>query len=135
MSVLKRKVSNETLQVKKDQQEREKEIEYERSWEESELDLLTEERTQTKRPNLYSVVMLNDNYTPMDFVVWIIQQVFHKALEEATHLMLDIHNKGSSRLGVFTYDVAQSKVEEVHNLAEKNEHPLQCILEIEESDE
>ena len=107
----------------------------EETWEESGLELLTEEKKQTKRPNLYCVVMLNDDYTPMDFVVWIIQQVFHKPMEEATHLMLDIHNKGSSRMGVFTYDVAQSKVEQVHSLAVKNEYPLQCILEAEESDE
>ena len=107
----------------------------EEAWEEGGLELLTEERVQTKKPNLYCVVMLNDDYTPMDFVVWIIQQVFHKAMEEAAKLMLDVHNKGSSRIGVFTYDVAQSKVEQVHSLAEKHEYPLQCILETEESDE
>ena len=72
---------------------------------------------------------------PMDFVVWIIQQIFHKPMAEATHLMMDVHNLGRGRLGVFSYDVAQSKAEQVHSLAEKNEYPLQCILEIEESSE
>ncbi len=97
--------------------------------------LLTEEKTKLKKPNMYCVFMINDNYTTMEFVTWIIQMIFHKSLQEATRLMLDVHTKGRGLMGVFTYDVARTKVEQVLAIAEKNEHPLQCILEAEVSDE
>lgn len=83
---------------------------------------------------MYRVVMLNDDYTPMEFVVWVLQKVFHKALEESTRLMLEVHTRGRSVVGVYTHDVARTKVERVHSLAEQNQHPLQCILEKEEGD-
>lgn len=97
--------------------------------------LLTERRQKTKRPAMYRVVMLNDDYTPMDFVVFVLQKVFHKGMEDATRLMLEVHHKGKSVVGVYTHDVARTKVQQVHGLAEQNEHPLQCVLEVEDGDE
>ncbi len=98
------------------------------------VDLLEKEEKKSKKPKLYCVVMLNDDYTPMDFVIWIIQKVFLLPTSEATRLMLDVHNKGSSRIGIFTYDVARSKMERVHELSEQYEHPLKCRLEVVETD-
>ncbi len=95
---------------------------------------LTEEKTQLKKPSRYSVVMLDDDYTPMEFVVCVIEKIFHKAREEATRIMLDVHNKGRATVGSYTHDVALSKVEQVHNLAEQDQHPLQCVLEAERND-
>lgn len=97
--------------------------------------LLTERKVKLKRPSMYRVVMLNDDYTPMEFVVWVIQKVFHKAIEESTRLMLEVHTRGRSVIGVYPHDVARTKVQQVHALAERNQHPLQCILEVEEGDD
>ena len=113
-------------------EQKKEEISEELEWEQD-SELLTEERTQAKKPNFYCVLMLNDDYTPMDFVVWVIQEVFHKSVEEATQLMLNIHHKGSSRMGLFTYDIARTKIEQVHYFAEKNEYPLQCALELDKN--
>lgn len=99
------------------------------------LSLLTEERIVVRRPNLYRVVLLNDDYTPMDFVVWVLQTVFRKPIEEATRLMLDVHQKGRGVCGVFTHDIARTKAAQVRALAEKHEHPLQSVLEVEERDD
>lgn len=99
------------------------------------LELLTEERIKPKRPRRYLVLMLNDDYTPMEFVVWVLQRVFHKGIEEATRLMLEVHNKGKSVVGIYTHDVARTKVAQTHQLAEQNKHPLQCRLEVEEGDD
>ena len=95
-------------------------------------DLAAEERVLVKRPNLYRVVLLNDDYTPMEFVVWVLETVFHKGREEATRLMLDVHTKGRGCCGVFPHDVARTKAAEVMKLAEKDGHPLQAVLEVEE---
>jgi len=103
--------------------------------EDGDVELLTRERIKPKRPRRYLVVMLNDDYTPMEFVVWILQRVFHKGMEEATRLMLEVHTKGKSVAGVYTHDVAKTKVAQVHQLAEQNRHPLQCRLEVEEGDD
>lgn len=97
--------------------------------------LLTEKRQKTKKPSMYRVVMLNDDYTPMDFVVWVLQKIFHKGMEDATRSMLEVHHKGKSVVGVYTHDVARTKVQQVHNMAEQNEHPLQCVMEVEDGDE
>lgn len=96
--------------------------------------VLTEEKVQLKKPNLYRVVLLNDDYTPMEFVVWVLQSIFHKTQEVATRLMLDVHQKGKGVCGVYSLDVAQTKVYQVKKLAEQNEHPLECVLEVEEGD-
>ena len=96
----------------------------------NEIDILEKEETTPKKPNMYCVVMLNDDYTPMDFVIWIIQKVFIYSFSEATRLMLEVHNNGSSRIGVFTHDIARTKMERVHKIAAENQHPLQCKLEV-----
>ncbi|MFO1519554.1 MAG: ATP-dependent Clp protease adapter ClpS [bacterium] len=107
----------------------------EKHWQDDEdsgIQTITEEKQEVKKPNLYRVILLNDDYTPMDFVVWVLQSVFHKPQEEATRLMLDVHQKGQGLCGVFTYDVAQTKVYQVKSLAQKYGHPLECIMEVEE---
>ena len=93
------------------------------------LQAVTERRPQIKRPRMYAVVLLNDDYTPMDFVVWLLETVFHKPVEVATRLMMDVHLKGKGICGVFTHDVARTKVCLVKELAKKHEHPLECIME------
>jgi len=96
--------------------------------------LVTKERLRTKRPTLYRVVLCNDDYTPMEFVVWVLQAIFYKGNEEATRLMLDVHQRGKGVCGVFTYDVARSKASQVRKLARENEYPLQCQLEAVETE-
>lgn len=78
---------------------------------------------------MYAVVLLNDDYTPMEFVVWILQTVFFKDREEATRLMLQVHNDGRGVAGIFTHDVARTKAVQVEQLAKKHEHPLACTVE------
>ncbi|MEI7669876.1 MAG: ATP-dependent Clp protease adapter ClpS [Pseudomonadota bacterium] len=85
--------------------------------------------TKTARPPLYKVILLNDDYTPMDFVVHVLKQFFHKNNDEAIKIMLEVHKQGSSLCGVFTRDVAETKIEQVASFARKNEHPLQCVME------
>ncbi len=92
--------------------------------------VVLERRTQkTKPPQMYQVVMLNDDYTPMEFVVVVIQEYFGKDLEQATRLMLKIHLDGKAVCGVYTRDVAVTKVEQVMDAAHKAGHPLQCMCE------
>ena len=94
-------------------------------------DLLPREQQKLKKPGMYRVVLLNDDYTPMEFVIWLLVQVFHKGKDEATRLMLEVHNKGRGVAGVYTHDVARTKVFQVQALAEKNGHPLQSVIEAE----
>lgn len=96
--------------------------------------VVTEERVKPKKPRMYLVVLLNDDYTPMEFVVWILRVVFHKPHDEATRLMLQVHNHGRGVCGAFTYDVARSKAAQVETLARKHEHPLQARLEAVETE-
>ena len=91
--------------------------------------LLTKTRQETKKPSMYKVLMLNDDYTPMEFVVHILQSIFHKSQEEAMRIMLHVHHKGVGVCGVFTYEVAETKVTQVMDYARKNQHPLQCTME------
>jgi ATP-dependent Clp protease adaptor protein ClpS len=97
-------------------------------------EVLTEERVKPKKPRMYRVVLLNDDYTPMEFVVWVLRVVFHKPMDEATRLMLQVHNQGRGVCGVFTYDVARSKATQVQTLARKHEHPLEARLEVVETE-
>jgi ATP-dependent Clp protease adaptor protein ClpS len=90
---------------------------------------LTLTRTRTKKPSMYKVLMLNDDYTPMEFVVDVLQHVFQKNREEATQIMLHVHQKGVGICGVYTYEVAETKVTQTVDYARKNQHPLQCTLE------
>ena len=91
--------------------------------------VITKTKPQTKRPNLYRVLLLNDDYTPMEFVIAILQAFFSKGPEEATQIMLHVHNNGVGECGVYTYEVAETKVAQVMDHARKNQHPLQCIME------
>ena len=86
-------------------------------------------RRETKKPSLYRVVLLNDDYTPMDFVVHILESVFHKSSIEATQIMLNVHRKGSGLAGVYTREIAETKVYTVQELALKSKFPLKCIME------
>jgi ATP-dependent Clp protease adaptor protein ClpS len=90
---------------------------------------LTLTRTRTKKPSMYKVLMLNDDYTPMEFVVDVLQHIFQKNREEATEIMLHVHQKGVGICGVYTYEVAETKVTQTVDYARKNQHPLQCTLE------
>ena len=91
--------------------------------------VITKTKTQTKRPNLYRVLLLNDDYTPMEFVVHVLEAFFSKNREEATRIMLHVHQRGVGVCGVYTYEVAETKVQQTMDLARKNQHPLQCTLE------
>ena len=91
--------------------------------------VVTETKVKTKKPSMYKVLMLNDDYTPMEFVVYVLQKFFGKGGDEATQIMLHVHQKGVGICGVYSYEVAETKVTQVMNFARKNEHPLQCTLE------
>lgn len=90
---------------------------------------ITLTRTKTKKPSLYKVLLLNDDYTPMEFVVYVLQLFFQKSAEEATRIMLHVHQNGVGICGVFTYEVAETKVTQVMDMARRHDHPLQCTLE------
>ena len=82
-----------------------------------------------KKPSMYKVLMLNDDYTPMEFVVYCLERFFHKSREEATRIMLHVHQRGIGICGVYSYEVAETKVTQVMDFARQNQHPLQCTLE------
>lgn len=94
-----------------------------------EIDVVVRPRTRTRKPSMFTVLMLNDDYTPMEFVVHVLERFFGKSRDEATDIMLEVHQHGVGVCGVFTYEVAESKVAHVMDLARKNQHPLQCTLE------
>jgi ATP-dependent Clp protease adaptor protein ClpS len=89
----------------------------------------TKTAPKTKRPSLYKVLMLNDDYTPMEFVVLCLQRFFRMGMEDATRVMLHVHQRGVGVCGVFTYEVAETKVNQVIDFARQNQHPLQLTLE------
>ncbi len=91
--------------------------------------LLEKPRPKTKRPPLYKVLMLNDDYTPMDFVVMVLQRYFNKDQEEATRIMLAVHYHGVGVCGVYPHEIAETKVNQVMSLAKAHGHPLQCVME------
>ena len=91
--------------------------------------IATRTRTRTRKPSLYKVLMLNDDYTPMEFVVHVLQNFFRMDMEQATRVMLHVHQRGVGVCGVFTYEVAETKVNQVMDFARQNQHPLQCTLE------
>ncbi|MFC0501812.1 ATP-dependent Clp protease adapter ClpS [Asaia krungthepensis] len=95
----------------------------------SHISVVTQTRPETRRPAMYKVLMLNDDYTPMEFVVHVLERFFSKSREEATNIMLNVHKKGVGVCGVFTFEVAESKVTQVMDLARQNQHPLQCMIE------
>ncbi len=91
--------------------------------------IVTKTRPKTKKPSLYKVLLLNDDYTPMEFVVLVLQRFFGKGQEEATRIMLHVHHKGVGICGVYTYEVAESKVTQVMDFSRQHGHPLKCTME------
>jgi ATP-dependent Clp protease adaptor protein ClpS len=91
--------------------------------------VITKVKPKTKRPNLYRVLILNDDYTPMEFVVHVLEKFFNKDVEAATKIMLHVHHHGIGECGVFTYEIAETKVTQVMDFARKHQHPLQCVME------
>jgi ATP-dependent Clp protease adaptor protein ClpS len=94
--------------------------------------VVTEKKSRVAKPPMYAVVLLNDDYTPMEFVVWILQAIFHRGENEAVQIMLHVHNNGIGVAGVYTHDIADAKVKRVTQLAEQNEFPLLTTMEPEE---
>jgi ATP-dependent Clp protease adaptor protein ClpS len=90
---------------------------------------LTRTETKTEKPSLYKVLLLNDDYTPMEFVIHVLERFFGKGREEATRIMLHVHQKGVGICGVYTFEVAETKVTQVMDFARGNQHPLQCTME------
>ena len=91
--------------------------------------VITKTKPQTKRPNMYRVLILNDDYTPLEFVVHVLERFFGKDHEAATRIMLHVHHHGIGECGVYTYEVAETKVTQVMDFARKHQHPLQCVME------
>ena len=91
--------------------------------------IVVKAKPKTKKPSMYKVLMLNDDYTPMEFVVHILERFFNKSRQEATRIMLHVHKRGVGICGVYTYEVAETKVTQVMDFARQHQHPLQCTLE------
>ena len=91
--------------------------------------VITKTKPQTKRPSLYRVLLLNDDYTPMEFVVHVLERFFNKDQEAAHRIMMHVHQHGIGECGVYTYEVAETKVTQVMDFARKHQHPLQCVME------
>ena len=91
--------------------------------------VITKVKPKTKKPNLYRVLILNDDYTPMEFVVHVLEKFFQKDVEAATQIMLHVHHHGIGECGIFTYEIAETKVTQVMDFARKHQHPLQCVME------
>jgi len=94
-----------------------------------ETGIVVKPREKTKRPAMYKVLMLNDDYTPMEFVVHVLERFFSKSAQDATQIMLHVHQRGVGVCGVFTYEVAETKVAQTMDLARQHQHPLQCTIE------
>lgn len=94
-----------------------------------EIGLATKTRAKPKKPSMFKVLMLNDDYTPMEFVVIVLKRFFHMDMDQATRVMLHVHQKGVGVCGVFPYEIAETKVNQVMDFAKQNQHPLQCTLE------
>jgi len=95
----------------------------------SDTGTITKTKPKTQRPSLYRVLLLNDDYTPMEFVVLVLQDVFNKTREDAMRIMLHVHNQGVGECGIYPFEVAETKVTRVMDTARKNQHPLQCVME------
>ncbi|MEH3116964.1 MAG: ATP-dependent Clp protease adapter ClpS [Methylorubrum populi] len=91
--------------------------------------IITRTKPRAKRPSLYRVLLLNDDYTPQEFVVHILERFFNKNREDAHRIMMHVHHNGVGECGVFTYEVAETKVTQVMDFARKHQHPLQCVME------
>ena len=91
--------------------------------------VVTKPRDKTQKPSMYKVLLLNDDYTPMEFVVHVLERFFGKNQEDATRIMLHVHNHGVGICGVYTYEIAETKVAQVIDFARQHQHPLQCTME------
>ncbi len=91
--------------------------------------VISKAEPKTKKPSMYKVLLLNDDFTPQEFVVWLLQAIFKKSPEEAYRIMLHVHQNDMGICGVYTYEVAETKVAQVMDLARRNQHPLQCTME------
>ncbi len=91
--------------------------------------VITKTNTSVKRPSLYRVLLLNDDYTPMEFVVHVLERFFNRDKEQSIAIMLQVHNTGSGECGIYTYEVAETKVTQVMDFARRHQHPLQCVME------
>jgi len=100
-----------------------------RNRDEGQTGVITKTAPKTKKPSLYKVLLLNDDFTPMEFVVHVLERFFNKDREEATRIMLHVHQKGIGVCGVYTYEVAETKVGQVMEFARQHQHPLQCAME------
>ena len=99
------------------------------SGDQDQLGVATKTRTKPKKPSQFKVLLLNDDYTPMEFVVMVLKRFFNMNLEQATRVMLHVHQKGVGVCGIFPYEIAETKVNQVMDFAKQNQHPLQCTLE------
>ena len=97
--------------------------------EDGEVGVTAKTKPKTKRPNMYRVLLLNDDFTPMEFVIHVLEAIFNKGREDATRIMLHVHHHGVGECGIFTYEVAETKVSQVMDFAQEHQHPLQCIME------
>ena len=97
--------------------------------EDGQTGVITKTAAKTKKPSMYKVLLLNDDYTPMEFVIHVLERFFNKSREEATRVMLHVHQKGVGICGVYTFEVAETKVTQVMDFARKHQHPLQCTME------
>ncbi|WP_353230755.1 ATP-dependent Clp protease adapter ClpS [Novosphingobium sp.] len=95
----------------------------------NQVGIATRTRTRPKKPNMFKVLMLNDDYTPMEFVVLVLKRFFSMDMDQATRVMLHVHQRGVGVCGVFAYEIAETKVNQVMDFAAQNQHPLRCTLE------
>ncbi len=93
------------------------------------VDTIIKDKVELKTPKMYSVILINDDYTPMEFVVYVLQKFFKKNQDEATQIMLNVHKNGIGICGVYTLDIAETKATQVNNFSRVNEHPLQCRVQ------
>ena len=91
--------------------------------------VIVETRPKTKKPSMYKVLLLNDDFTPMEFVILVLQRFFSMSNQKASEVMLHVHRRGVGVCGVFTFEVAETKMNQVINFSKRNEHPLQCTIE------
>ncbi len=96
---------------------------------EQELGVITKEKPEVKKPNMYAVVLINDDYTPMEFVIYVLQTIFKKSYEEAKKIMLMVHNEGKGICGVYSLDIAETKANQVIEFSRVNQHPLECKVQ------
>ena len=94
-----------------------------------ELGVITKEKPEVKKPNMYAVVLINDDYTPMEFVIYVLQTIFKKSYEEAKKIMLLVHNEGKGICGIYPLDIAETKANQVIEFSRINQHPLECKVQ------